>query len=476
MDIVRSISKNTAFLIGGEICGKLISVFVSIAFVRHLGAVELGKYSFAMAYLFFFAVLPHLSHESILGREVAVAKGEDARKILGDAILLRLLLALGAMCIAWIGLLFFNTTSEIKLLVFVASLGMMASFRSLFIAVFQKTMEMEVYTVANTSIRLLSALLTLGLIFLNGKVLHFMLLNIFVAFATGLFMYFLSQKRIPIQWEWNRKRMSAFLKQSFPVSVSHFFDRVIARVDQLFLFSIVGISSLGLYSATVTIVEAFLFIPTALLTVMLPVLSVLFVESEQKHRKSVEISGKYLLLFSLPTALFITFYADQVLIFLFGESFSAASSVLKILIWSLPLNFMLILLRHVLISVKKQKIILFGSAFGALVNVPLNFILIPKYGASGAALATVIAYVIPFLCFLFDSVSRELTLRSYGALFKLIPALIILFVLLYFLSINWWFSLFLSSFIYLVSLYLTKGLDQKDFNLFKRAIGLKYAK
>ncbi len=476
MDIVRTVSKNTTALITGEIIGKLISVFVSIAFVRHLGKIELGKYSFAMAYLFFFAVLPHLCHESILGREMAVAKKEEAGRFLGDAIVLRLLLSLLAMGAAWLGFLFFESTSEIKWLIAIASLGILASFRSLFVTVFQRTMEMPVYAMANIGLTLLSALLTVSLIFAKGKVIHFMLLNVVVAFITGVFFYTLSQKRVPVQWKWNMERMRTFLTQSFPVSAGHFFDRVIARVDQLFLFSIIGISSLGLYSATVTIVEAFLFIPTALLTVLLPVLSLFFMESEKKHRESVAISGKYLLLFSLPVALFISFFSEELLLFLFGENFLEAGPILKILIWAMPLNFMLILLRHVLVSAKKQKIIFWGSFLGAALNIPLNLLFIPRFGAPGAALATTVAYAVPFACFLIDAVPRELTFRSYSSLIRLFPSLLILVCFFYFVSWNWVGSFAIACPLYAVSLFVTKGLSQEDLQLFKRALNWKHEK
>ncbi len=476
MDRVQSVSKNTSYLIVGDVIGKLISIGISILFVRYLGREELGKYSFAMAYLFFFSVLPHLSNESILGREVAVVKEKQAGRFLGDAILLRVILSLIAMVLAWIGCTFFEPTPQIRLLIFIASLGMIASFRSLFVTVFQRTMEMRVFSIVNISMKLLAAVLTLALIILKGTVEHFVLLNIFVAFVSAALFYTLSQKRIPIEWGWDNKRFFSFLKDSFPVSVSHFFDRVIARVDQIFIFSIIGISSLGLYSATVTVVESFLFIPTALLTVLLPVLSVLFLESKDKHERSVKISGKYLLLFSLPVALFICFYSKEVLIFLFGNSFAEAAPVLKILIWSFPLNCMLILLRHVLISAKKQKIILIGSLFGAVLNIPLNMVLIPKMGGAGAALATTIAYSVPFICFLVDRVPRNLTLCSYFGLLKLLPALILLELFLHFFTFSWFVALIFSSLVYLAALFLTKGLGSEDIKLFKRAIGMKYGK
>ena len=453
MDTVRTVSKNTTALIAGEIVVKLISIFVSIAFVRHLGKIELGKYSFAMAYLFFFSVLPHFCHESILGREMVVAKKEEAGHFLADAIVLRVLLSLIAIGAAWMGLLFFESSLEIKWLIVIASLGILSSFRTLFIAVFQRTMEMPIYALGNIGLTLLSAFLTVALILANGRVLHFLWLNIFIAFVTGALFYFLSQKRLPLKWQWNKERMFSFLKHSFPVSAGHFFDRVIARVDQLFLFSIIGISSLGLYSATVTIVEAFLFIPMALLTVLLPVLSLFFVESEKKHRQSVAISGKYLLLFSLPVALFISFFSQELLLFLFGEGFVEGGAILKILIWSMPLNFMLILLRHVLVSAKKQKIILWGSLLGAVVNIFLNLLFIPRFGAPGAALATTIAYAIPFVCFLFDALPRELTLRSYSALVRLLPSLMILAGFFYFVSWHWLGSFLIACVLYALSLF-----------------------
>lgn len=476
MDIIKTISKNTAYLIGGDILRKILSIVVTIVFVRYLGKTELGKYNIAMAYIFFFAALPLLSHEVILGREMSVSGKKEAGEWLGAGILVRFVLSLAAMILSLIVLLFANYTTEIKILILIAAVGMLASFRALFVAVFQRAMEMKEFTMLNIVVSFLSAFATLLVVILQGSVFHFLLLNVAVGFLTAfLFMYY-SRLRVPIKLSWNQSKVSLILRHSFPVAMSNLCDRVMARMDQIFLFSMIGVASVGLYGATITIVEAMIFIPTAFLTVMLPVFSSVYTESEEKHLKSVKLSAKYLLLISLPAALGFCFFAEPIIVLLFGNNYLGAETILKVLCWSMPLNFILILFRQALVSSKKQNLILWAAFIGAMTNIALNLYLIPIYAAPGAALATTVSYTIPIGFFLIKSESRRMMAAAIEGMTPLIPAAVVMGIGLWLFPWHWILNLILGCGVFLLVLILSGGLDRSDWNLLKRAFKVQREK
>lgn len=475
MDVVKSVARNTFFLISGEVASKLISFLVSIVLVRYLGQVELGKYSLAMAYLFFFAAVPYFSHETVLAREMAVRSDEEAGRWLGAALLLRLILSFAGIVLALTGLCVINYSAEIRGLILVAALGMLVSFRNLFIAVFQKKMALGIYAAATTGMNLLAAGLTLLLIGLGARVIHFIWLNTALAFATGAVFFAMARARVPVRWSWEKKIWVSLLRHSFPVAGSHFFERILSRMDQLILFSLAGVAALGLYSATVTLTEAFLFIPGSLVVTLLPVLSGYFVEAPEKHRRLVELGAKALAAVALPAALGLSFFASELIGFVFGARYEDSAPILKILAWSLPLMFLLILMRHVLISAQRQKIILWGALAGAAANIPLNIVLIRAWGAPGAALATTVAYAFPLLCLLMEFESRGLFCNSLKGVAKIFPAALGMgFSCWLARDLFWIANLLMATSVYAALLILSRGVGRADWEILKRAVWVRH--
>ena len=99
-----------------------------------------------------------------------------------------------------------------------------------------------------------------------------------------------------------------------------------------------------------------------------------------------------LLLIALSLAIPITFLARPLVTLLYGESYIAAAPILTIHIWAGLFAFMRQLFSRWLILEGLLKYSFFSHAFGAVVNVILNLLLIPRFGGTGSAVATLCSY------------------------------------------------------------------------------------
>ncbi len=77
--------------------------------------------------------------------------------------------------------------------------------------------------------------------------------------------------------------------------------------------------------------------------------------------------------------------------FLFGDAYQAAGPVLQIHVWTLVFVFLGVAASKPLIAENLQKIELYRTLFGAMINMILNYFLIQAYGIIGAAVATLIS-------------------------------------------------------------------------------------
>ena len=100
--------------------------------------------------------------------------------------------------------------------------------------------------------------------------------------------------------------------------------------------------------------------------------------------------------------LLIVFYimSDWLILFLYGESYARASTVLKIYAFSFPFGFLAAAISRWFVAENYQRMHCYRAFLAVLINVCFNYLLIPKYGINGAAIATVVTYM--FMAMLFD--------------------------------------------------------------------------
>ena len=102
-------------------------------------------------------------------------------------------------------------------------------------------------------------------------------------------------------------------------------------------------------------------------------------------------------------------FANKIILIIYGTQYANSVLALKILIWAFFLICVSTVTSGLLNSINKQRIVTIGTGIGALLNIILNLILIPKYSLDGAASATVAIELFGFL-FYFYFASKYLNL------------------------------------------------------------------
>ncbi|MFK7888836.1 MAG: polysaccharide biosynthesis C-terminal domain-containing protein, partial [Gammaproteobacteria bacterium] len=106
---------------------------------------------------------------------------------------------------------------------------------------------------------------------------------------------------------------------------------------------------------------------------------------------------KYVLVFCFPFAFFIGAFASETLNLLFGDKYADGGTTLALMCLFLVMATVLAISSPVLDFGGKARIRAIAAFSGAAINIGLNLLWIPKYGAVGAALATLCGYFVLFL-------------------------------------------------------------------------------
>lgn len=217
---------------------------------------------------------------------------------------------------------------------------------------------------------------------------------------------------------------------------------IFTNMDQMMLGFMTGNESVGFYSAAIKIKNILVSVITALGAVMLPRVSYYLKQNlYDKFEGLILKSFEFIMVAAIPIATFFILKADSILIFIAGDKYRDSIKIMQYLMPSIVfIGFSSVTAWQMLIPLKKEKYTVIGAVGGAFIDMLINILLIPKYGAIGAAIGTVIAEAVVLLVHVI--VLRNLIKKTFEIkeLFKVIIGditAISCFVIFYhFISIN----------------------------------------
>ena len=442
-----------------------------IYLARYLLPTEFGKYNFVFAYLAFFMLLPDLGLQSILVREISRDLSK-ASKFIGNASIIRLILSAIAIVLSIVTITFMSYPEDTTTYVYIAAFTLLfQSFSNLYSSLFRANLRMVYDVSAKLVFRILSACLIFWVIFSHGTLALIMAIMVFSEGIGMLISYIFSRKFVKLRFEIDFGLWKYLIKESLPLTLSVAVWTIYHQIDMVMLSPMMGDEAVGIYSAAHKLFEPFSLIPMAIMVSLFPILSESFKKSGDKLLKSYRLSIKYLLIIALPVAIGVILLADKIILLIFGVSFTNSASVLRILITSIVFSFMSIVLLELLISIDKQKLHTLSAAMGAIVNVILNFMLIPILSYNGAAIATLATYTVLFIAS-FYFVSKHLqTIPIHKILVKpVISGLIMGAFIYYFAELNMLLLVPLAGIVYLVALVALRTFTEEDWNIAKKII------
>lgn len=191
-----------------------------------------------------------------------------------------------------------------------------------------------------------------------------------------------------------RDSARALLKESWPLMISAASIMLYMRLDQLMIGHYQGQAAVGIYSAATRIGEAWYFLPLALVSSAFPALIRVRLHDTQRYQSNLRIIATAICLLAYAVAIVTTVLADYIVVGLYGAPYAASADVLKIYVWGGAFVGVSTLAGRWLVAEGLTYFAAVRSVIGAVVNIALNALLIPRLGVLGAAIATVISFAV----------------------------------------------------------------------------------
>lgn len=185
-------------------------------------------------------------------------------------------------------------------------------------------------------------------------------------------------------------------------------------MDKLMLGTISNVTEVGLYENAEKIVNIPLTLITALGTVMLPRMSNIIANGKTDIVKEyISKSISFVMFMAFAMAFGLIAIGKKFAPLYFGNEFAKSGTIIMLLALSLPfLAFANVLRTQYLIPKEKDKTYIISVSLGAITNLIMNIIFIPKFASIGACVGTILAEVI-VMVYQTVSVKKELPICEY---------------------------------------------------------------
>lgn len=397
LDVAKSVTKNTAVMMGSQVITWVSSFVLMLFLPRYLGSVDYGRLYLAMSVTVIFEIIIDFGGRYSVTKDISRSR-DNAAQILTNALAIRVVLWIAVMA-ALIGFMYIAGYPEnVRMLIVIFGFAMLnESARKVLYSGYQGFELMKYPALGNIAERVFTmvfgvAALLLGaevylvaLILVAGQVLNFV---ICARNARAII-----PKRPPIDW----KSGVASLREAVPYFLWSIFGIIYYRVDAVMLSLMTSDEVVGWYGAAYRFFDVLMFLPSIFSIAVLPVMSRLWKQEQSTMALTTRKSVEYIVFAAIPVSISIFFFSNNIIELFFGiEEYVQSVRVLQIFAAGLMLVYVDIILGTAILASDKQRAWSVTAFFAVLLNIGLNWLMIPytqthyANGGLGAAIATII--------------------------------------------------------------------------------------
>ena len=394
--------RNAGYLIVGKVLQMLFGLIVGLLTARYLGPSNYGLITYANAYIGFFAALCTLGINNVLVKEFVDHPGEEG-KVIGTTLGLRAVSSI--LCsVAIIAISSILDAGEMTTILIVAlsSVGMVFHIVETFNYWFQSRLESKVTAFSTLIAYLVSTAYKIYLLATGKPVTYFAITTSLDYLCLGILLYVQYRKhkggKLCFSWQYGKQLFA----KSRHFILSGMMISIYGQTDKLMLKQMIGESEIGYYATAVSLCGMWCFILSAIIDSVYPsIMEADKAGDEQLFKKrNVQL---YAIVFYMSTAVSLGFtvLAKPIIYIMYGVNYLPAVNPLRIITWYTAFSYLGVARNAWVVAKERQRYLFAIYAASAMANVLLNYLLIPMMGASGAAIASLVAQafttlVVPF--------------------------------------------------------------------------------
>lgn len=391
--VQNKVLQNAKWIVLCKVAQSLVQLVIGMITARYLGPSNYGLINYAASIVAFAVPFMQLGMNATLVQEYVTRPGQEGA-VAGTSLAMSILSGLG--CI--VGVVCFaaaanrgETETILVCALYSTSLLFQAAemlqywFQAKLLSKYSSVAILAAYAVVS----LYKVILLVG-----GKSVYWFALSHAVEYGAASLLLLLAYRRAG----GGRLTVSCGLAKTI-VSKSRYYIlaslmvTVFQNTDHVMLKLLVGDAENGFYTTAITCAGVAGFVYSAILDSARPAILEKRETSREAFEKNVTRLYSVVLYLTLAQSVCFTVLARPIVFILYGSAYSAAVPVLQVLVWQMPFSYMGAVRNIWILGEERYQFLWKINLSGALFNVLLNALMIPHWGAVGAALASVTTQV-----------------------------------------------------------------------------------
>lgn len=412
-----SVKKNFIYNTLYQFLNIILPLITTPYIARKLGAEKIGyfSYSYSIAYYFVMAIMLGLNNYG--NRTIAKIREnkEELSKTFCEIYMMQLSISVFIVMIYILyGIFFSNTLMTWMLLIYILSAVVDINWFYFGIEKFKLTV------IRNSLIKIFTTLMIFLFVKTDADVYKYALITVFGIFCSNIILFKFLKKYVyivKVDFKGIKKHIKPNLLLFIPIVAISLYK----MMDKIMLGALSNMKEVGFYENSEKVTQVPMAIINSLGTVMLPKMSNLVAKKElDKTKIYIEKSIIFAMFLASSVCFGVIGVSKEFVPWYYGDGYEKCIILFEILMPScIFLALANVIRTQYLIPYNEDKIYISSIVLGAIINLIINFILIPKLAATGAAIGTLFAEIIVCLSQIYLVRKKIEDLRRY--LLKSVP-------------------------------------------------------
>jgi O-antigen/teichoic acid export membrane protein len=379
--------------------GLLVGVWVA----RYMGPNKFGAYCLVLSLFAVVQVISKFGLDDILSRKLVEHPGL-VTEVLGTFFYIKLAASIGAIFLVYLYFLIFDPSVEVYFL-FLTSLSLLFSPFDVLEAFFQVNSRLLLVAIGRIVQLIFSSALKVWFV-LAGFDFQWFFILFSIDAATLIFVLlwlFFHAKNPSFFVRWNRVDVKVILISATPILVSNIFVILYMKLDQIVVGRFLGNEGLGLYGASLRLLEVWYMLPVVSMSALFPFFLKVRRDSIENYIAALQKSLSIAALAAIFIAIVVSFYAVDLMVLIYGVAYIKAGYILRVQIWSVVFVFLGVIGNAWVVAEGLQKYMMYKTFIGLALGLVLSIFCVNKFGLVGAAFSSLFSqFMVSFildLCF-----------------------------------------------------------------------------
>lgn len=389
----NKVFNNAKWIVGCKIVQSLLQLIIGMISARYLGPSNYGLINYASSIVAFALPIMRLGLNAILVREL-IESPEKEGEIMGTSLLLNIISAIicifGVFAFVWVANAGSTETIAVCVLysisIFFAALEMMQYwFQYKYMSKYSSLVMLGAYVVVSVY--------KIFLLITAKSVYWFAVINSIEYGIIGIMLIVIYLGKHGQRFSFSKHTAKKMFSRSKHYILASLMVVIFQSTDHIMLTTMIGKKENGYYSAAITCATVIQFVYIAIIDSFRPM--ILSAKKENTAQYKEAVSGLYCIIIymSLAQSTVFTVFAKLIVTVLYGAEYVAAIPVLRILVWYMAFSCMGVVRNVWILAEEKQKYLWIINLSGAMFNIVLNAVMIPFWGACGAAFASLLTQI-----------------------------------------------------------------------------------